>query len=194
MTVSYNFKVACNWTFFSPPYHPTTPFPSAPSTKGPYKNIQSQSKTIVYYFIFTPGPYVEYSWLPEMSPKLPLIAQSWVCSYHGKGEHNLDIVFNKTLMKVVGQNQGIFWDFKDLPRWRWDFQCRGLVRIRYNRLRFVNITRWEFWRWIPRVFMCILSFNSFCWKIDRPFRKSLDCPFRKSFVTFIWVRAGFLEW
>ena len=191
MTVSYNFKVAYNCIFFSPPYHPATPFPTAPSTKGPYKNIQSQSKTIVYYLIFTPGPYVVYSWLPKMSSKLPLIAQSWVCSYSdslapsGKGDHNLDTVFNKTFIKVVGQNQDIFWDFKDLPRWRWDFQRRRLVRIRYNSLGFVNITRWEFWRWILRVFVWLLSFNSFCWKIY--------CAFRKSFVTFIWAGAGFLE-
>lgn len=70
--------------FFSPPYHPTTPFPSAPSTKGPYKNIQSQSKTIVYYFIFTPGPYVEYSWLPEIIPKTTFDSTKLSLFYHGK--------------------------------------------------------------------------------------------------------------
>lgn len=86
-----HFKVAYICMFLSLPYPPATHFPSASSTKGIHINTQSQREIMACYFIFTPGPYVKY-WLLKMSPKLSLIAQSRVCSYHGKGEQNLDII------------------------------------------------------------------------------------------------------
>lgn len=80
-----NFKVVYISIFLSLPSHPEPYFPIALSTKSTHINTPSQREIITGYFVFTTGLNFK-CWLPKMSPKLPVIAQSWVCSYQDKEE------------------------------------------------------------------------------------------------------------